>query len=273
MEKRIKAWHFLPEDGKLPHGDGRKVEVGKTYSVEGDITICKNGLHGSRRLIDALQYSGQFLLEKVEIWGDVVEQGDKLVGRNRKCLALIDAKKIILWSVCHFAERAMKKTGWEDKRSWDAINTARRWLRGDATIDDVKTAADAAHAAYSSAYAADAAYAAAYATHAAAYAAADAAHAAYSSAYAAYAAYATYAAAYATHAADASAYATHAAAYAAADADHAAYSSAYATHAAADAAHAADASAYATHTAEKNYQNRYLTRKINGALNEQKSSK
>jgi len=89
-----------------------------------------------------------------------------------------------------------------------AIETTEAWARGEATIEQVREAADdaAAHAdvayadaAAAAAYAVHAAYAAAYADAAAAYAAAYAAHAAYAAAAAAdaaaYVAYAAYAAA------------------------------------------------------------------------------
>ncbi len=176
---KIKAWHFLPENGKLANGDGRKVKVGKTYSVKGEIKICEHGLHGSKNILDSLRYAPGFLLERVEIWGDVIEQDDKLVGRHRKCLALIDVKKIVIGAVCYFAERAMKRTGWEDKRSWDAVRTVKKWLKDKATIEEVRTAANAAGAADVANGAAYAANAAAFgAAYAAAYAAANAANAA-----------------------------------------------------------------------------------------------
>jgi len=114
-------------------------------------------------------------------------------------------RKTLVLAACLCAETALKF--WEKKHPTDnrphiAIETARRWARGEATLDEVKAAADAADAA---AYAADAA-AAAYA----AYAASD------DAAYAAAAAYAASDAA-AADAADA-ADAAYAYAYAAADA-------------------------------------------------------
>ena len=127
------------------------------------------------------------------------------------------------WAISHF---------WTDKtdsRPIKAVATTEKYLRGEATLEEVRAAADAAAAAayavrnaenaaaYAAAYAADAAaYAAAYAVNAAAYAenaAAYAENAAYAAAYAAYAAaYAVNAAAYAENAA------AYAAAYAAAHA-------------------------------------------------------
>mgnify|MGYP007071594639 CR=1 FL=1 len=68
----------------------------------------------------------------------------------------------------------------DDARPRTAIETAERWVRGEATLDDVRAASAAAYAA-----ACAAAYAAAYASAATAYAAACAASAASAAAYAA----------------------------------------------------------------------------------------
>jgi len=96
-----------------------------------------------------------------------------------------------------------------DQRSRDAIAVTERWCDGQATDEELASAADAAYAA------AAAAYAAAYATYAAAYAAAAAARAAAARAAADAAAAAAYAAAYSA----AAAYAAAAAAGRAAQAD------------------------------------------------------
>lgn len=119
MEK-VLAWHFLPDDGRLAHRNRRKVEVGKTYSVRGPIVICENGMHGARRLIDALYYAQGSVVERVEIWGDIVEQSDKLCGRYRKCLAIADVTRLLHEFACDIAEDALKIAKVTDKRSWAA---------------------------------------------------------------------------------------------------------------------------------------------------------
>ena len=100
---------------------------------------------------------------------------------------LVD-EAILFEFVCDVAERALmaeRAAGREPHAdSWNAIAVRRRWLRGEATDEDVRQAYVAANAA---AYAADAAHAA-HAARAAAYAAYAAAHAARAAAYATYAA-------------------------------------------------------------------------------------
>ena len=125
---------------------------------------------------------------------------------------------------CDIAERVLpifEARYPDDNRPREAILIARKFVDGDATLDEVRATADAASAVYAARASSDAARAAAYASEAAAravYAARAAAYAADATADAtAYAIHAAYAA-YAAHAADASAYAARAA-YAAHAAD------------------------------------------------------
>ena len=87
----------------------------------------------------------------------------------------IDRKKLVL-AACACARTALKYVPVGEDRPRIAIETAEAWTRGEATIEQVRTAAYAADAACA---AADAAYAAAaHAAYTAAYAAAHAAYAA-----------------------------------------------------------------------------------------------
>jgi hypothetical protein len=88
-------------------------------------------------------------------------------------------RKLVVTAVCKCARLALKHVPAGETRPLKAIEAAEAWVRGEATIEQVRAAADAADAAYA-AYAADAAYAAY-----AAYAAAAAAYAAYAAAAAA----------------------------------------------------------------------------------------
>jgi len=46
-------WHFIRADRRLRSGE--IVEAGRTYRAEGPLTLCRNGMHASRRAIDALR--------------------------------------------------------------------------------------------------------------------------------------------------------------------------------------------------------------------------
>jgi hypothetical protein len=105
-------------------------------------------------------------------------------------------KKLLVTAACDCAELSLKFITAGEDRPRQAIEMARKWVRGETSLEEVckavyaaANAANAANAAYA-AYAARAVYAAANAANAAnaAYAAARAAYAAYAAARAAYAA-------------------------------------------------------------------------------------
>src|ERR1700688_2326857 len=90
----IDAYWFAASD-RLPHGDGRKVVVGKSHSLRGEIKICKNALHASRHPFDALKYASGSYLYMVRCSGDVIEHGDKIGCRKRTYIAMIDATDLL----------------------------------------------------------------------------------------------------------------------------------------------------------------------------------
>jgi hypothetical protein len=157
-EERIQVWHFIRADHTTSEGL-LKVEVGQTLTVEGPLELCKHGLHGSRKALDALRYAPGPVACKDEIWGDIIEDNDKLCGRYRKCLAMIDATYILHEFACLCAERALtrrREAGMEpDPRSWAAIDAKRKWLRGEIGGTELAAAGDAAgDAAWDAAWAA-----------------------------------------------------------------------------------------------------------------------
>lgn len=174
--RRVRAWHFVADNGRLGYDDKRLVRVGETLSCDGEIELCRNGMHGSRRLIDALDYASGSVLCLVDIFGEVDEGSDKLVGRSRTVLWMRNIDKELHLFACDVAEQALQKHGVTDRRSYAAIQAKRDWLAGKISPETLEAAARAARDA-----ARAAAVAAAYA--AAGDAAGDAARAAYDAAY------------------------------------------------------------------------------------------
>lgn len=157
MGNKILAWHFSTADCRLGYGDERKIVSGESLSVQGNVSMCGNGLHASKRIIDALRYAPGPYLWRVEVSGDVIDGGDKICGRARTALWGFDATNLLR----SFA----RKCALDVVHLWDAPNVVIEFLK---TGRDLRAAArDAATAA-----ARDAADAAA---DAAAWAAADAA--------------------------------------------------------------------------------------------------
>ena len=155
------AWHLLSEDKRLGYGDGRLVEVGQTLECKGKPVLCSNGMHGSAMLIDALSYANGPIVCRVEIEGDVIEGDDKLCGRRRTVLWMLDATRILHEFACTCAEDALALVERPDERSVAAIAAKRRWLNGEITdeeLDSARAAAwDAARAAWDAALASRAA--------------------------------------------------------------------------------------------------------------------
>jgi len=145
----VLAWHFLPADRRLGYGDGRLIRKGRRLHVEGEPILCKHGMHGSRRLIDALSYASGPIIERVEIRVDkpykIVEGQDKLVGNWRKTLWWMDGAAILHEFACREAEDALRDAGITDERYWDAIRVKRLWIQGRATNEELDAARDAAN--------------------------------------------------------------------------------------------------------------------------------
>ena len=177
-------WYFAAKDCKLRYGDDRIAKVGETHAVEGEIRLCENGLHASKRAIDALRLGGGPVVFKVKLSGDVVHDESKSASRERTYVAGgIDVTETLVEFACCVAEAAMLLAEHYDPRSWEAIEATRAYMRKEIEIGVLLEAKNAAHAAANAAddAAANAAYAAAYAAahaaNAAAYAAAYATHA------------------------------------------------------------------------------------------------
>ncbi len=147
----VLAWHFLPEDRRLRYYPHTLVKPGQTLRVYGPLLMCDRGLHASRRVLDALFYAPGPIACRVLLSGKILEDPDKLCASKRKCLWMVDATRVLHEFACWCAEQALLKereAGREpDPRSWAAIDTKRKWLRGEATDDELYAARDAAWAA------------------------------------------------------------------------------------------------------------------------------
>ena len=158
--RKILAWHFLPEDGCLRWGAREKVKLGKVYSLPTSETpeLCERGMHGSIRPLDALQYAPGPIVCRVRLWGDVVQDGDKLVARHREVIAMADATRTLHEFAIWCAERALALIPTPNPRSLNALRVKRAWLDGKATDAELTVARAAARAvAWDAAWAARAA--------------------------------------------------------------------------------------------------------------------
>ena len=151
LTSRHRYWHFLGEDKRLRYRDGRKVEIGKTIKVSCQPVLCKSGLHASYRAIDALQYARGPIVCRVMLGGTLIVGDDKVAATERTVLAMADATTVLHEFACWCATRALKTANVTDERSWNAISTKLKWLRGEATDEDLSAAESAAWSAAESA--------------------------------------------------------------------------------------------------------------------------
>ena len=129
----MKAWHFLAEDRRLGYSDGRLVESGHTYKVSRNfpLQLCEYGLHGSKRVIDALKYAPGPVVCRIEMIGVMVHDTDKSVAYRRKVLWMLDATDIL--------SRFARKCALDVIHLWDAPEVVIQYLK--TGNDDIRAAA------------------------------------------------------------------------------------------------------------------------------------
>ena len=145
-DKPLLVWHFLRQNWETNSGS-IKTKVGDTYHVEPPIKICSHGMHGSRKVLDALGYLAGPILTLCEVWGEFAEQSDKIVAEYRRPLWGKDiSTELNEWACCN-AEVALLVAGIEDSRCWEAIEAKRAWLRGEISDKELDASWAAAWAA------------------------------------------------------------------------------------------------------------------------------
>ena len=96
----MKGYKAFLSDMTTKHGDNTVYEVGKTYTVEGEVRICENGYHFCKKCVDVYDYySKPCRICEVSVTGAVQTQGNKSVGRRLKILRELTADEISsLWN-------------------------------------------------------------------------------------------------------------------------------------------------------------------------------
>ena len=96
----MKGYKAFLSDMTTRHGDNTVYEVGKTYTVEGEVKICENGYHFCKKCVDVYDYySKPCRICEVNVTGAIQTQGNKSVGRRLKILRELTADEISsLWN-------------------------------------------------------------------------------------------------------------------------------------------------------------------------------
>lgn len=100
----MKGYKAFLSDMTTMHGDNTVYEVGKTYTVEGEIKICENGYHFCKKCVNVYDYySKPCRICEVSVTGAAQTQGNKSVGRRLKILRELTADEIS--SLCNSGNR------------------------------------------------------------------------------------------------------------------------------------------------------------------------
>ena len=114
----MKGYKAFLQNMMTQHGDDTVYEVGKTYTVEGEIKICENGYHFCKKCVDVYDYySKPCRICEVNVTGAVQTQGNKSVGRRLKILRELTADEIS--SLCNSGDR---NSGDRNSGNWNSGN-------------------------------------------------------------------------------------------------------------------------------------------------------
>ena len=127
----IQAYHFTGD--KLR--DGSTVpKIGEWLEYDGEIVMCRKGLHASLHPCDALKYAPGSYLHKVELSGEIIYSEDKIVATRRRIIATIDADDLLREYARQCAISVL--------HLWDAPDVVIRYLRtGDESLRERSMAA------------------------------------------------------------------------------------------------------------------------------------
>ena len=129
----MKGYKAFLSDMTTKHGDNTVYEVGKTYTVEGEVKICENGYHFCKKCVDVYDYySKPCRICEVNVTGAVQTQGNKSVGRKLKILRELTADEIS--SLCNSGNRnsGYYNSGNRNSGDWNSGNrNSGDWNSGD----------------------------------------------------------------------------------------------------------------------------------------------
>lgn len=126
----VLAWHFLPANRCLTHGDGRVVRIGETLRLPGPVALAERGLHASRRPLHALGHAPGPVLCRVRMHGPRIEDDEKIVASARTALAMADASELLHRFALACAKRVLDRVSAPDPRSTRALVCKQQWLDG-----------------------------------------------------------------------------------------------------------------------------------------------
>lgn len=115
-ENRVLGWHFVRDDWTYNNDlTGRPVQVGKVLKLPKNKSplLCFRGFHASEKLLDALRYApcNAFNVCRVEVWGGMMRDTDKVCGRYRKVLWKLQGDAVVKRALIRLFSKAITELG------------------------------------------------------------------------------------------------------------------------------------------------------------------
>ena len=124
---KFRAWYFSEANKRLRYYDNRVIRPGITHKVKCKPELCMSGLHGSKRILDALSYAPGPYVWRAELSGEMDVGYDKIAATERKYLWGYDATDVLL--------RFSRLCALDVIHLWDAPGIVVRYLKtGDESI-------------------------------------------------------------------------------------------------------------------------------------------
>ena len=142
--KTMTCYRWVTEDMTSEHNEKIKWEIGKWQKHEGEIELCKKGLHACASPLDSLNnvYGNRWFVSEAK--GEIINDEDKFVAsemRLVKEIPIIIIKRFALFC----AKQNLKYT--KDEKVHSCVNVIKKYLDGKATEEEIRAAWAAAWAA------------------------------------------------------------------------------------------------------------------------------
>jgi hypothetical protein len=135
------GWRFLRPNDRLGWGDGdwKLAVVGETQRLAdgAEPFLWGLGFHASKKAMDALEKSQGEMVCRVRLSGEITEGEYSAVASERTVLVIADAVSVLHEFACILAESVLNLTGDGEPACRNAIDTKRRWVRGEASYEEL----------------------------------------------------------------------------------------------------------------------------------------
>ena len=128
--KTITGYKFITQDMKSKNGN-QSWELGKWVKHEGELKLCKSGLHASETPLESLNYVYGDRWFSVEAKGEIKKDDDKFVASEMRLVKEIEVKKVLVKFAILCAREALpnyEKIYKDDLRPRQAIEAAEAYL-------------------------------------------------------------------------------------------------------------------------------------------------